>query len=49
MWESGLGKGGGSGRGECGGVVICWYVESILEDDAKLEELAIEYEDVEAN
>ena len=49
MWELGLGNGGGSGRGECGGVVVCWYVESIIEKDVELEELAIEYEDVEAD
>ena len=47
--ESGLGKAGGSGRGECGGVVVCWYVESIVKEDAELEELVVEYEDVEAN
>ena len=45
MWESGLGKGGGSGRGECGGVVVCWSVESIVEEDVEVEELAVEYEE----
>ena len=49
MWESGLGNGGGSGREECSGVVVCWFVESIVEEDAELEELAIKYEDVEAD
>ena len=49
MWESRLGNGGGSGQKECGGVVVCCFVESIVEEDAELEELAIKYEDVEAD
>ena len=49
MWDSRLENGGGSGQGECGGVMVCWSMESIVEEDAKLEELAIEYEDVEAD
>ena len=46
MWDSRLGNGRGSGRGECGGVVVCLSLESIVEEDTELEELAIEYEDV---
>ena len=47
--QDSLGKGGGSARGECDGVVVCWSVESILEKDVEVEELAIEYEDVEVD
>ena len=46
MWESGQGKGGGSGRGECGGVVVCWSKKFIVEEDAEVEELTVKYEDV---
>ena len=28
--------------------MVCWSMESIVEEDAELEEVAVEYEDVEA-